>query len=61
MFIIVPMGGVVYYKWVNSVANDTEMIEKQVLNTFINIKLFIIPFSNLYRICMYSKVNLMSF
>ena len=28
MFVIIPMGGVVYYKWVNSVANDTELIEK---------------------------------
>ncbi len=28
MFVIVPMGGVVYYKWVNSVSNDTEMIKK---------------------------------
>ena len=28
MFVIVPMGGVIYYRWVNSVANDTEMIEK---------------------------------
>ena len=28
MFVIVPMGSIVLYKWVNSVANDTELIKK---------------------------------
>jgi len=28
MFIIVPIGGVVLYRWVNSVTTDTEMIKK---------------------------------
>ena len=27
MFVIVPMGSIVLYKWVNSVANDTELIK----------------------------------
>ena len=33
---------------------DTEKHLFYVLNMFINIKLFFIPFLNLYRICMYS-------
>ena len=33
---------------------DTKMYLNYILNMFINIKLFFIPFSNLYRICMYS-------
>ena len=28
MFVIVPMGSIVLYKCVNSVANDTELIKK---------------------------------
>ena len=33
---------------------DTEKHLFYVLNIFLNIKLFFIPFLNLYRICMYS-------
>jgi len=33
---------------------DTKMYLNYILNMFINIKLLIIPFLNLYRICMYS-------
>jgi len=33
---------------------DTKMYLNYILNMFINIKLFFIPFLNLYRICMYS-------
>ena len=28
MFVIVPMGSIVLYKWVNSVTTDTELIQK---------------------------------
>ena len=28
MFVIIPMGSIVLYRWVNSVTNDTELIEK---------------------------------
>ena len=33
---------------------DTKMYLNYILNIIINIKLLIIPFLNLYRICMYS-------
>ena len=33
---------------------DTKMCLNYILNIIINIKLLIIPFLNLYRICMYS-------
>ena len=33
---------------------DTKMYLNYILNIFLNIKLFFIPFLNLYRICMYS-------
>ena len=39
---------------------DTKMYLNYILNMFINIKLFFIPFLNLYRICMYSMVILRS-
>ena len=28
MFVIIPMGSIVLYRWVNSVTTDTELIEK---------------------------------
>ena len=28
MFVIVPMGSIVLYRWVNSVTTDTELIKK---------------------------------
>ena len=34
---------------------DTKMYLNYILNIIINIKLLIIPFLNLYRICMYSR------
>ena len=40
---------------------DTKMYLNYILNMFINIKLFFIPLFNLFRICMYSKVNLYYF
>ena len=35
-------------------STDTQIPLFYILNSFINIKLFFIPFLNLYRICMYS-------
>ena len=40
---------------------DTKMYLNYILNMFINIKLFFISLFNLFRICMYSKVNLYYF
>ena len=28
MFVVIPMGGVILYRWVNNVTNDTELIQK---------------------------------
>ena len=39
---------------------DTKIYLNYILNIFLNIKLFFIPFLNLYRICMYSMVILRS-
>lgn len=40
---------------------DTKMYLNYILNMFINIKLFFISLFNLFRIYMYSKVNLYYF
>ena len=40
---------------------DTKMYLNYILNIFLNIKVFFISLFNLFRICMYSKVNLYYF
>ena len=40
---------------------DTKMSLNYILNIFLNIKVFFISLFNLFRICMYSKVNLYYF
>ena len=42
-------------------STDTQIPLFYILNIFLNIKLFFISLFNLFRICMYSKVNLYYF